>query len=154
MVFDHMGDNWRDSAIDYAGVYAGTSGSHNDGYWITVGTYLDSDAYDDDRMREARALQEPYPDPTSEADAWQWVNNERRGAYWKLWGDAHDSYDRRDYMLAFALVNRVVSMVDAVLGVDRIDGNLGTSVLGMEVELAVVPALPDPGARWTVSRRF
>lgn len=154
LVFDNMGDNWRDSAIDYAGVYAGTGGSHNDAYWITVGTYMDSDAYDDARMREARALQEPYPDPTSPADSWQWVNNDRRQGYWKLWGDAHDSYDRRDYMLAFALVNRVVSMVDAVLGVDRMDGRIGTSLLGMEVELAVIPALPDPEARWSFSRRF
>lgn len=155
VIFDQMGDSWKDSAVDYAMVYAGTSGSHNDAYWINVGSYMDSDRFDDDRNREARALQEPYPViPTTEADSWQWVNNQRRADFWNLWGDAHSSYDRRDYMLVFALVNRVVSMVDAVLGVDKMDGSLESSFMGLDLELAVVPQLPDPGARWTVTRRF
>ena len=154
LVFDHNGDSWRDSAVDYAMVYAGTSGSHNEAYWINVGSYMDSDAYYDALAREARALEEPSPAPISAADSWQWVNNERRQDFWRLWGDAHDSYDRRDYMIAFAIVNRVVSMVDAVLGVDRMDGSLESRIMGLDLELAVVPELPNPGARWTVSRRF
>ena len=154
MIFDHMGDSWQDSAVDYAMVYAGTNGEHNDAYWINVGSYMHSDLYYEALLREARALEEPRPDPLSESDAWQWVNNERRQDFWRLWGDAHDSYDRRDYMYVFALVNRVVSMVDAVLGVDKMDGNLESSILGLDIKLAVVPELDDPGARWTVSRRF
>ena len=153
VVFDHMGDGWQDSAVDYAMVYAGTSGAHNDAYWINVGSYMDSDAYYADLDREARALQEPYPVERT-ADPWQWVNNQRRLDFWSLWGDAHDSYDRRDYMYVFALVNRVVSMVDAVLGVDKMDGNLESSILGLDVKLAVVSELNDPGARWTFTRRF
>ncbi len=154
LVFDHQGDSWKDSATDYAGIYAGTEGEHNDAYWITVGSFSDSDRYDDSRRREARALQEPYPDPTSAADSWQWVNDQRRQEFWRLWGDAHDSYDRRDYMYIAALINRVVSMVDAALGVDRVDGSLETSVLGLDMRLAVDPGLREPRARWSFARSF
>ncbi|MBU8870078.1 MAG: hypothetical protein KOO60_04275 [Gemmatimonadales bacterium] len=154
VVFDLMGDSWRESAIDYSLTYAGTSGTHPDSYWINVGSYMDSDAFDEDRLREARALQEDYTGDTLAADSWQWVNNQRRLDFWRLWSDADNSYDRRDYMFIFAVVNRVVSMVDAVLGVDKMDGSIESSVMGLDLKLAVVPDLPDPGARWTVSRRF
>lgn len=153
-LFDHQGDSWKDSATDYASIYAGTSGSHDEGYWISVGSYMNSDDYYDALDREARALGEDYPVPR-DAGSWEWANNQRRQEFWRLWGDAHDAYDRRDYMYVFALVNRVVSMVDAVMGVDRVaDGALGTRVLGLDMQLAVDPDLTEPGARWTFSRSF
>lgn len=152
-LFDHQGDSWKDSATDYASIYAGTSGSHDDGYWISVGSYANSDNYYDALDREARALGEDYP-VSRDAGEWEWANDQRRQEFWRLWGDAHDAYDRRDYMYVFALVNRVVSMVDAVMGVDRIDGSLEAQVLGLEMQLAVDPDLAVPGARWTFSRSF
>ena len=45
-------------------------------------------------------------------------------------------------------VRRAASMVDAALGVDRLDGDLETRVFGLDVELAVEPSGPAPGARW------
>ena len=96
---------------------------------------------------------EEYPVPR-DAGQWEWANDQRRQEFWRLWGDAHDAYDRRDYMYVFALVNRVVSMVDAVMGVDRVDGSLEARVMGLDMQLAVDPDLADPGARWTFCRSF
>ena len=78
LVFDHQGDNRMESAREYAGFYAGTSGDHNDDYWQAVGGYMDSDSYNDDLLREARALQEEATGLIDGEDAWQWVNESGR----------------------------------------------------------------------------
>jgi len=154
-VFDSQGSNRMDSAQEYAGIYAGTSGSHAENYWQSVGRYMDSDAYNESRLREARALQESVSGIVSGADTWQWVNDDRRTGYQKLRADANTAYDRRDFMLLFAVVNRAVSVVDAVLGAGKSKpGGLETEVLGMNVEVDMLPSLRDPTARCVISRSF
>ncbi|MEN8006433.1 MAG: hypothetical protein ABFS42_05425 [Candidatus Krumholzibacteriota bacterium] len=153
-VFDAQGDARMDSAEEWAGIYAGTSGEHQNSYWQDVGHYMDSDAYWESQAREARALGEAPPDPISSADAWQWVNEDRKDGYSKLRADGNSAYDRRDFMILFAVVNRAVSVVDAVLNAGPDDGILETEVLGMNVGLEMLPSFRDPGARWVVSRSF
>jgi len=153
-VFDAQGDARMESAEEWAGIYAGTSGEHQNSYWQNVGHYMDSDAYYETQLREARALQEALPEPISAADAWQWVNEDRKDGYSQLRADGNSAYDRRDFMILFAVVNRAVSVVDAVLNAGKPDGLLETEVLGMNVELEMLPSFRDPGARWVVSRSF
>lgn len=153
-VFDSQGDARMDSAEEWAGIYAGTSGEHNNSYWQNVGGYMDSDLYNESRLREARALQEAPSGLVSGSDAWQWVNEDRKNGYSKIRADGNSAYDRRDFMILFAVVNRAVSVVDAVLNAGKDDGVLETEVLGMNMELEMLPSFRDPGARWVVSRRF
>jgi TM2 domain-containing membrane protein YozV len=153
-VFDAQGDARMESAREWAGIYAGTSGEHENPYWQNVGHYMDSDAYNDSRLREARALQETANGLIGGVDAWQWVNEDRKDGYSKLRADGNSAYDRRDFMILFAVVNRAVSVVDAVLNAGKQDGILETEVLGMNVELEMLPSFSDPGARWVVSRSF
>jgi TM2 domain-containing membrane protein YozV len=153
-VFDAQGDARMESAREWAGIYAGTDGEHENSYWPNVGHYMDSDAYNDSRLREARALQEPVTGLIGGGDAWQWVNEDRKDGYSKLRADGNSAYDRRDFMILFAVVNRTVSVVDAVLNAGKQDGILETEVLGMNVELEMLPSFTDPGARWVVSRSF
>lgn len=153
-VFDKQGDNRLDSSIEYAGIYAGTSGSHPDSYWQSVGRYMDSDAYNEAVLREARALQEESSGLVSGGDTWQWVNEDRKDGFAKLRADANSAYDRRDFMILFAVVNRAVSVVDAVLGVSPADGKLETEVMGMNLGLQMLPSLRNPGAQCVVSRSF
>jgi len=153
-VFDAQGDARMESAREWAGIYAGTRGEHQNSYWQDVGHYMDSDAYNESRLREARALQESVTGLISGNDAWQWVNVERKDGYSKLRADGNSAYDRRDFMILFAVVNRAVSVVDAVLNAGKQDGILETEVLGMNVELEMLPSFTDPGARWVVSRSF
>ncbi len=153
-VFDRQGDNRLDTSIEYAGIYAGTSGEHPDSYWQSVGRYMDSDAYNESVLREARALQEEPGGLVSGSDTWQWVNEDRRAGFATLRADANSAYDRRDFMLLFAVVNRAVSVVDAVLGAGQPDGKLEAEVMGLNMGVEMLPSLRDPGAQWTVSRRF
>jgi hypothetical protein len=153
-VFDAEGDDRMDSAAEWAGVYAGTSGEHNNTYWQNVGQYMDSDAYNEAVLREARALQEEPSGLVSGSDTWQWVNEDRRDGYASLRADGNSAYDRRDFMILFAVVNRAVSVVDAVLNAGKHDGLLETEVMGLNMELEMLPSFEDPGARWVVSRSF
>ncbi|MBK7046145.1 MAG: hypothetical protein IPH48_06420 [bacterium] len=153
-VFDRQGDNRMESSREWAGIYAGTDGDHADSYWQSVGRYMDSDAYNDGRYREARALQEEVSGLVGPDDAWQWVNEDRRYGYALLRSKGNSAYDRRDFMILFAVLNRAVSVFDAVLGAGHNGDVVQASVLGMDVELQLQPALRDPGARCVVSRSF
>jgi hypothetical protein len=153
-VFDAQGDDRMESARQWAGIYAGTEGDHAESYWQSVGQFMDSDAYNDSRYREARALQEQVSGLVGAEDAWQWVNEDRRYGYALLRAKGNSAYDRRDFMILFAVLNRAVSVFDAVTGV-RGDGEVARArVLGLDVALELEPALADPGARCVVSRGF
>ncbi len=153
-IFDTQGDNRMDDARDFAGIYAGTSGSHDDNYWQNVARYMDSDSYNEDRYREARALQEPVSGLIDAQDAWQWANMDRLYGYRQLRADASNAYDRRDFMILFAVVNRAVSVVDAVMGAGKQDDEPGAQVLGMNVQVEVAPVWARPAARCVVTRWF
>ena len=115
---------------------------------------MDSDANNEAVHRESRALGEPASGLVGGADAWQWVNEDRKDGYSLLRADGNSAYDKRDFMILFAVVNRAVSVVDAVLNAGQKDGLLETEVLGMNMELEMLPSFKDPGARWVVSRSF
>jgi len=153
-VFDAQGDNSMESAQEWASIYAGTSGSHPESYWQAVGRYGDSDTFEDYQRREARATGVPLPPRLPESDRWQWVNDDRQAGYSEFRADGNSAYDRRDFMILFAVVNRAVSVVDAVMGAGDKPGVLETSVMGMDVEMAMLPSWRDPGASLTVSRGF
>jgi hypothetical protein len=153
-VFDQQGDNKREDSEQWAAIYAGTSGSHADRYWQNVGRYANSDAYNESLLREARALGEQPGGLVSGADTWQWVNRERQTGYSLLRADGNAAYDRRDFMILFAVLNRAVSVVDAVIGAGNKPGVLETEILGLNLEMQMLPSWRDPGARCVVSRSF
>ncbi len=153
-VFDNQGDNKREDAEEWAAIYAGTSGDHEDRYWQDVGHYADSESYNEALLREARALGESTPTLLTGADAWLWVNEDRQDGYSSLRADANSAYDRRDFMILFAVLNRTVSVVDAVIGAGKKPGVLEAEVLGMNMELQMLPSFQDPGALCVVSRSF
>jgi len=153
-VFDAQGDSKREDAEEWAAIYAGTSGDHADRYWQDVGHFANSDEFNESVLREARALGESPNGLIGGPDQWQWVNIDRRIGYSQLRSDGNSAYDRRDFMILFAVVNRVVSVVDAVIGAGQDDGLLETEVLGLNLEMQMLPSFTDPGARWVVSRSF
>lgn len=153
-VFDAQGGNRMDTAEEFAGIYAGTDGEHENSYWQSVGRYMDSDAFNDARLREARALQEEVSGLVYGDDTWQWVNDDRRREFNKLRADGNSAYDRRDFMILFAVINRGISVVDAVLGAGSKPGALETEVMGVKMGVEMLPSWRDPGARCVVSRSF
>jgi len=153
-VFDRQGDSRMETSREWSRIYAGTGGEHAESYWQSVGKYMDSDAYNESRYREARALQEPESGLVGPDDAWQWVNEDRRHGYALLRADGNSTYVRRDFMILFAVLNRAVSVFDAVVGADRIADAAQARVFGLDVEIQLNPALVDPTARCVVSRGF
>lgn len=156
LVFDHQADGWADDYRQWAGLFAGTSGDHPDSYWRAVGRYADSDAYYEAQLREARAFGETAPPPPAAADAWQWRNATYQDRYQSLRASASKAYDRRDFMILFAILNRAVSAFDAVRNAGHDDGAgaVGTRVLGLDLALDMGPSLTRPEARCTLGRSF
>jgi len=156
-VFDSQGDNRSDTYREYAGIYAGTSGEHDDNYWQAVGRYMDSDAFNEALLREARALDEPPPPLLDGNDVWQWRNDQFLSNYQDLRADANSAYDRRDFTILFAVINRAVSVYDAVRNAGPrapAEPTIGTEVLGWNVGLDFDASWRDPGSRAVVSRSF
>lgn len=153
-VFDAQGDSRMENAREYAGIYAGTQGDHEESYWQSVGRYMDNDVYNDSRLREARALQEEVSGLIDGSDSWQWVNDDRRQSFNKLRADGNSAYDRRDFMILFAVVNRGIAVVDAVFGAGSRPGAIETDVMGMKMGVEMLPHWQDPGARCVVSGSF
>ncbi len=142
----------------WAEIYAGAGGEHPDSYWQAVGRFLDSDAWYDARLRQARAFGEATPPPPTEAEAWQWRNQDYRVQYQRLRADANAAYDRRDKMLLFAILNRAVAVYDAVRNGGRPDAHhasaASATLLGLDLTLEVSPVLAQPGARAMLAWSF
>jgi hypothetical protein len=148
--FDRHADNLSDDYRSWAGVYAGTAGEHPDSYWQAVGRYADSDAWYESRLREARAFGDPAPAAPGDDETWQWRNEGFRRSYQELRADANEAYDRRDLMILFAIINRAVSVFDAVRNGGEREPDapaLGARILGADVALEVSAPLPSPQAR-------
>ena len=152
LAFDTQGDNRTDTYTEYAGIYAGVQGEHVERYWQAVGRYMDSDAYNEAIRREARALSETATGLIPSEDAWQWSNSDHLATYQELRANANRSYDRRDFMILFAILNRAISVYDAVR--HSVDDKLSGEVLGFKVDLDVSPSLHRPRAQCAFKRSF
>lgn len=156
LLLDHHADAWADDYRDYAGIHAGTQGDHPEWYWQAVGRYLDSDAYYDSRLRDARAFGEPRPDPLTAAEAWQWTSEANQEQYQELRAKATRAYDNRDVVVLFAVLHRAYSVFDAVRNAGRPDAEqaVGVRVLGLDVAVDVSPSIRCPEARCGFGRSF
>lgn len=153
LTFDTQGDGRSETYRDYAGIYAGTLvGDAQESYWRSMGRYLDSDAYNEAVLREARASGTAPSGLIGADQAWQWRNEDHLRVYQELRADANRAYNRRDFMTLFAILNRVVAVYDAVR--HSVDDQLNREVLGFNVELTVDPSLRRPATGCVVSRRF
>jgi hypothetical protein len=118
---------------------------------------MDGDTWYESQLREARAFGEPAPPQPADSDLWQWRSEGYREDYQQLRANANSAYDNRDLMILFAILNRAVSVFDAVKngGAPADDGSaLGTSVLGADVAVEVSPSWKRPAARAVASWSF
>ena len=154
--FDNHADNLQRDARNWAGIYASTRGEHAESFWQAVGRYDYSDAWFDSQRREARAFGEPAPAPLADDEYWQWRNEDFRSSYQQLRADANSAYDRRDLMILFAILNRAVSILDAVRhgGAPSEDPTMGARILGADVAFEISRPLPRPEARAVASWSF
>lgn len=106
-----LSDDYREWSKEFADV---RDGDHSDSFYQAVGRYDDHLEWYDSRLREARAFGNPEPSPPSDFSHWQWRSEQYRRDYQLIRADANSAYDHRDMMVLFAVLNRAVSVFDAV----------------------------------------
>jgi len=152
LIFNDQGNGYEQDYKQYAEVYAGVSGEHDADYWRAMSRYLDGDAYNEALLRDARSSGIDPPVLLDGDDIWQWRNQDYQYDYRVIRADAKRSYDRRDFMTAFAVVNRIVSVVDAVRSAG--DDLLTMEVAGFQVDVDLATSLENPGTGCVISRAF
>ena len=118
--------------IDYAGDFAGVAepDGRSDGYYQKLGSYISSDAYILSLRQTARAYygddleaREQYIDhfrPSPE-EAWLWPSDAYRENFLDLRKKSRNDYRNSDMMIGVAVVNRLLSAVDAARLVHKLN---------------------------------
>ncbi len=155
-VFHSQATGYSEDYRDYAQIFAGVQQSdHTENYWRAVGRYMESEDFNTALMMEARAEgRDPATAPglLDPAEGWFWRSGGHRENYQNLRADANRAYDRRDFMILFAIVNRAVSAYDAVRGAGGGDHLLEVAGLGFDLESR--PAGGHGGTACVISRSF
>lgn len=141
----------------WAEVYAGVPSGRTDSFYQSLGRYDSSDDWHDSRLREARAFGDPAPEAPGPDEQWQWRSEQARRDYQLLRADADLTYSRRDRMVLFAVINRAISVLDAVRNGDRdpdAPPSLGARVLGADLALEVSAPLAEPAAQLSAGWSF
>lgn len=166
---DYREDQYRDFAQTFAGIE--NTGRDDDDYWRAVGAYQYSEAYNDAIRRENRAARDEQElngeTPTIGIDdgvvggdaAWTWTSERRRREYVQRRSDAISAYDRAEFILLFAVLNRVVAVADAIRSGAPSDGDDADSASlieagGFSVGVDFQPDPIDPGATLRLGRSF
>jgi len=110
--------NWKeDDFIRFAGERAGAD-LEGKGDWFLdmVGFYDDIDEYNS----LGRVFEPDYPYLEDNAsNHWRWQDPEDRELYRHLKNRSREAYRRADFMIGLAILNRVVSVIDAVRDAKR-----------------------------------
>lgn len=124
----------EDDYQEYADIYAGVSGDHTERYWRAVGRYMTSEEYNEDLEMEARAEGGAATNLIGPEDAWFWRSAERQNDFQLLRADATRAYDRRDFTVLFAIVNRAIAAYDAVRSAGDDSHMLRVGKVGVDLE--------------------
>jgi len=139
--FRAYGDWRRDDYVNYAAVHANAQlDGKSDDFIDLVGFY--SNIRDYNAYGRAYDPERPYLADTPE-NHWEWPTREERIAFRTLKNRSRESYRRADFMIGVAIVDRVISIVDAVRSVSRHNRRLGTGLTDTEAERQIKFAV-DP----------
>lgn len=151
LVFNNQRNGYAEDSRDYAAVYADATGAHPESYWRNVGEYMSNEDYNTAQLIDARATGET-PALIDGADAWFWRNETFQDNYIMLRSKVIDARERRDFMILFSVLNRVISAFDAVRNAPMGDRLLDLG--GFDVELSHSSYQGTSGAVCTFSRKF
>lgn len=115
--------NWKQNDMrKYAADYAGASMDDKDRWFEDmVGFYSDLDTYND--RGRVDDPERPYlvdnPD-----NHWSWENTQSKNVYRGLKNSYRDAYRRAQFMVGLAIVNRIVSVIDAARDAKRVSSRV------------------------------
>ena len=121
--FQVYGDWRKDDYIRYAAIHANAQlEGKSDDFLSWVGFY--------NSIREFNSLgrawdnSRPYLEDTPE-NHWNWLSEEERQTFRDLRNRSREAYRRSDFMIGVAVVDRVISIIDAVRSAGRINRRIG-----------------------------
>jgi len=147
----------EDRYKEMARLFAGVEREMDDDYYLLLAYYLSSEEFNVDVMRDARMR---YPGDRQaqleffEAngyfgdDAWQWDGAERLEEFSRVRTESRQSYRRATLTTGFAVLNRMISMVDIYLST-KLARTRGLSAPGLGVDPA-----PGGGIRVYLTTSF
>jgi len=154
-VFRIQGHKREESYEEFATVFASVASTdHDEDYWRNVASYRSSDAYNMDVRRDQRSGAGDLGPEVSEADAWRWISEDRFNEFQRLRADSLDAYDRATLVTLFAILNRVVSFVDAVRSAGADPDPFADEAGDLSLRWDAQPFGPDPGATLGLRTRF
>jgi hypothetical protein len=148
----------EDRYKEMAELFAGVQGERSDDYYLALSHYMSSEDFNIDVMREARFR---YPDDRDMQleyfaangyfgeDAWEWESTEKRLDFRWTRTASRDSDRRAVLTTGFAVLNRVISMIDLYLSFKLGDPGRQASIPRLMVEQR-----PSEGFRVYVSTPF
>jgi hypothetical protein len=157
-VFRLQGGTREDTYKETARLAAGVERDMDEFYYKMLAYYPSSDDYNVGVMWEARQL---FPDDRAAQldylaaegyfgeDAWEWESLERMDAYARARTLSRKSYRRATLTTGFAVLNRMISMIDVYLSYKLGDGARGSARSGLGFSTT-----PDDGVRVYVQVPF
>jgi hypothetical protein len=143
----------KDDLIDYAAVHANASLEGKDDEFLDfVGFYDDIDQYN--TFGRVYDVERPYLEDNAD-NHWRWQSDDDQAAYRHLKNQGREAYRRANFMLGLAVLNRIVSVIDAVRDARRSetlirDDFTSTSRYKLEVD----PLSPRDQVRFTLYTDF
>ena len=140
--FNYLGHKIDNSARAFAIKHSGGNPARSDDeYFDALEDYLSSDDYNLEVERNASyffpddpQLQQEYIEENGYfgQDAWEWDTLTNRSNYWEERRESREHLRRASFMPGFAIINRVVSVIDVIvfskqdrLGLDTRPGKIG-----------------------------
>jgi hypothetical protein len=148
----------EDRYKEMAELFASVRGERSDDYYLAIAYYMSSEEFNIDVMREARfrfpedrEKQIEYFDANGYfgEDAWEWETTERRLDFRTTRTASRESERRAVLTTGFAVLNRVISMIDLYLSFRLGGRDLQTSIPRLMAEQA-----PGEGFRLYISASF
>ena len=117
--------SWKkDDLIDYANVYAGADLENKDDEFIDLVGFYD-DIYQFNTAGRVGDRDRPYLDDTP-ANHWYWQSEEDQAVYRNIKNRSREAYRNANFALGIAIINRIVSVVDAIRDSKRIQREIDT----------------------------
>lgn len=142
-------DDYRSYAADHAEV---NLNSQPDGFFDELAFYDNRDEYNQFAPLYNPGEKLPYPE--NDLWYWQWDNRESRLHYRELKNRSKDMSRRALYIVGLSIVNRIVSVVDALKTVKSYNRKKSLEFSQMKFDMKANPLAHDPTVMFYVSRRW
>lgn len=119
--FNIYGDRQKDNYKAFAESYGGVDNSGKDAdFYANVANYTSVDSYNREQELN-RNFEEVY---NTQTHYWKWSGTAQRREFRDIWSSSETAYNNVRFAVGALILNRVISMINAVRSVSRYNANL------------------------------